>query len=196
MAKGITPDDEKKQDAYVANRLSGMPKKQAAIQAGYAPTTTIHNIERPGGAVENKLTKALADGGINEKFITDRFKQVFEEAPTMGKSGDYGAVVKALYTLTSLMGYGKRSDPAVAVQINNSTSGASENIDIKRAKELIGRFEECIGIIEAERSKRESSGLHEGDNHAGAVDATAHNGVGDVIADAQEVDSGGEPGPR
>lgn len=189
VAKGTTPEDEKRQDAYVANVMAGMPKTQAAIKAGYsAENPNIHQIERPGGPVESKLLKALDAAGLDENKMAQMFNQVFTEAPTeKGRSGDYGAVVKALYTLATLRGYGKRESPAVAVQINNAApNGPLEGIDQGTARKL-------IDLVEAELRQRESAGVHEGNSHPSPQDSQAHSGMDSAPTDAQEIDSGGQP---
>ena len=182
---------------YVDARIEGKAPREAAREAGYSDNTPIHQIERAGGPVHNLMAKALAERGIDEKFLAAEYLKGIEESKQRGaKEADYGAHAKYLLQIGYLLGYGKQG-PSVAVQINNN-DGPARKDDIERLKERMRRAEELLALFEGESGKRQSAGVLEGDPDAAGGDQVLANpeacpGVDPLGPDTPEALGGGQP---
>ena len=188
MAKGVTPDDEKRAATYVDLRTSGVGPKEAQLQAGYSASTPRVQIERPGGPVDNLMVKALEEKGITEEFLANEYAKGLELSLSPAAEGaDCQAHAKYLLQLGYLKGYG-RTGPSVAVQINNNPQAAQEH-DLGRIEDTLREVGSVLAMVREELSKRDSDGVHEqGDQLAGGdqlhADSAAHPGVGEAGGDA------------
>lgn len=170
MAGPKKDECEKMADKYVEARLAGKPRIEARTIAGYSEKTHIRQIERKDGPVANKMSEALEKRGITEEMLAQEYAEGLAQSKQPGaKNADYASHAKYLFQLGTLLGYGRKEVPAVAVQINN---GASEAPDSRRLEELAGRLEGLLGALEEEIGSRGAEELHEGD--PGAGDSKAH----------------------
>src|SRR5688572_6001957 len=115
---GATPEDVKRHEVYVAARVNGAEPRAAARKAGYSDGTDIRQIERPGGPVAGLLQKALAEKGLDEVFLAGEYEKGIKRSLEPGASEDVDCQAHAKYLLQLgyLLGHGKNSGPAVAVQ--------------------------------------------------------------------------------
>lgn len=181
--------NEKMQDKYVEAKLAGHTKAESRSIAGYAPVTQTAQIERPNGPVALKLAKALQERGIDEDFLVDKYQKGLEESPTeRGRLGDYNAYFKGLSQLGMLMGYGRRENPAVAIQLNDNRS---LQVDPGAVQGSIERLASLAKILEARLIENKVPGFHAG--NFGFKDRLASSGVDPVIDPPQEPDSGSQP---
>lgn len=156
---------------YVEARIAGRSKKESKRIAGYAPTTKIQNIERPGGPVANKMVEALEAHGITEERIAAEYAEGLEKSKQPGaREADFNSHSKYLLQLAYLKGYGKKDAPAVALQIN---TGTSREDDSGRLEGFAERLDWLLGALEKEIGRREPGGLHAGD--PGDQNSQAHS---------------------
>ena len=175
------------QTGFVENVIAGAETgKEAAIQAGFAPANA-RNVGQIAQAATRTgaLQAALEKHGIDENWLVEEYKKTIHLAEQDGaREKDLNAKSNTLKNLSFLMGHGKQSAPAVAVQINNGVTSQTPVDDHERIRILAQLFAEEIEL-------RKSSGVHPGGD--GTPDAAAHARVVESPGDAQEASGGGQP---
>ena len=175
------------QTGYVEAIVEGAPTgKAAAEQAGYSPS----QVRRPGEIADaakksGALQAALDKHGIDEDWLIDEYKRTIQMADKDGaREKDLNAKSNTLKNLSILMGHGKPTGPAVAVQINNGVTSQTPVDDHERIKILAQLLAEEIEL-------RQSSGVHPAGD--GVANASPCDGVVESPGDAQEAARGGQP---
>lgn len=170
---------------YVEARVSGQEPRTAARVAGYSDKTHISQIERPGGPVDTLMSKALTEKGITEDFIASEYLRGIELSLKPGAdSVDCQAHAKYLLQLGYLRGWGNKSAPQVAVQINNgSPAQSAEPHDLGRIEDALRETRELLAMVREELGAREAPPLpRESDPVAGGdqlhSEAGSHPGLG------------------
>lgn len=181
------PENRHMGEVYVEEVLKGTDRREAARIAGYSDNTGLRTIERVGGPVHSLLMRRLEDKGINEEFLArEYFNGIAQSQETGAKNKDLNAHAQYLKQLAFLMGYGKQN-PAVAVQINNST--APPGLDPTRAGELIRETTALLEAVKEAISDIQSGRVHAGS--PGTEDSQAHLGMADPPATPPELGGGG-----
>lgn len=194
MAPGKDEEVKKMQQIYVDERLAGVAPADAKRLAGYSERTHVNQIERPGGPVDLKLREAMDKYGLNEDFLAKEYSEGIAASKELrARDKDLNAHAQYLKQMGFLMGHGKRNEPTVAVQINNSTGG-SQIEDPRRIGDLIQQVTVLLEGIKNELGGREPATLREGDTsttNTGSLD-----GVGETPGGIPETGSGGITRPR
>lgn len=97
---------------YASLRIGGKNKTQAALMAGYSPSTARKNdLEKPGGLGSQTIRHELAKRGIDEDFIVGNLKLGIEDAVkprAQRQIRDLSAHIELIAHLTRLLGYRNR----------------------------------------------------------------------------------------
>ena len=179
-----------KQEKYVEARVAGATQDKAAEIAGYSRTTDRSQIERIGGPVHTLMVKALAEKGITEGWIAEKYRDGIEAAQQVGaKEKDLNAMSQMLKQIGYLMGYAKNG-PAVAVQINNNPQNGAAD-DAAPTREDIEYLKGLIENLAEQVSADRASGLLP--NDTGTPDPEAHIRMGESIEIKGPPCGGGQP---
>ena len=183
-------------EKYVEARIEGHNKKKSKEIAGYAEGTKTTDIERPGGPVARKMLDALKKKGIDENYLAKEYVEGIDLAKQPDAKGrDGNAHAKYLFQVAHLLGYGKKENPQVAIQVNNGKQ--SEELDedsirrsIAKTEELAEGFARLTKMVEKAIGDRNASGVSEGDSGTG--NPPSHSRVVEPIIEAEEAGGGGE----
>lgn len=185
MARPLKKKSDEAQDLYVKARIDGKTKSEAKEIAGYSQGTHARYIERPGSPIANKMQKALEARGIDEEYLAKNYEEGIAEARSaQGRVGDYNAYFKGLLQLSYLLGYGRKENPTVAIQLNDNRS---ISIDQGTIEGSLDRLQALTGILEGRTSEDQAGGIHEADS--GAKDWSASPGVAEASGAEEESDS-------
>lgn len=176
-------------EKYVEAKISGSNGAEARKISGYAPSTSVHHIEKPGGPVDTLMAQRLKEKGINEAFLADKYLEGLSIAYSPGaKDKDVNGAAQLLRQLAHLLGYGRKETPSVAVQINNGAS--SPGNEPTATRELIAEIAGLAEILKSQVGKDQQLGVHEGD--IGTSDADAYTGMAEHPGETP--DAGGRGG--
>jgi hypothetical protein len=149
LSQVLTTD---KQKAFLKNRMAGMNKRQAAIQAGYAPATA--------SLMAKRLTDKLA---CNRYFMEEAHRQGLTVEAIIGelKRG----VTEAMYPLRPDQpdNYNRRGYTDLALKLFGAYAPTKVDLDIQKKEativitpetiERLERFEQQRARLEAEKRK-------------------------------------------
>ena len=175
------------QTGFVENVIAGAETgKEAAVKAGFSPA----DARNPGDIAKaasrsGALQAALEKHGIDENWLVEEYKKTIGLAEKDGaREKDLNAKSNTLKNLSILMGHGKPTAPAVAVQINNGVASQTPVDDHERIRILAQLLAEEIEL-------RKSSGVHPSGD--GTPDSSSYARVVESSGDSQEAPGGGQP---
>lgn len=176
------------QDKFVEAKLMGASSAEAADMAGYSPNTPPGQIEK-SPRVRALIEKALLEHQMDENWLVGQYKTGMEQSLAEGaKDRDHNAHAQYLKNLGFLMGYGNKSGPSVAVQINNNP-GERESAEPCPTSELVAEVGALVKVLKDQIGSAGSGGVHA--DGAGAADSGACAGV---VEPAQEPEASGGGG--
>ena len=154
--------NEKMADTYVEARLKGSSGTDARSIAGYSPKTKVAQIERAGGPVANKMAQALEERGIDDEFLANEYYEgINMSKQDSAKKKDLGAHAQYLRQIGHLLGYGKNTNPLVAVQINNEQKNPVAD-DSRPIGAVIDKIGDLLEGLKEEISSRSDRTVHNG----------------------------------
>lgn len=184
MAQGKSDEVKQTQETYVEKRMEGVPAREAARTAGYSDATKIAQIERVGGPVHEKLQQALADKGMDDKWLVGEYADGIEACKQRdARDKDLNAHAQYLKQIGWLKGYGKQN-PLVAVQVNNQ-QGIPQTDDPARIGELIEQVTVLLESVKEVIGDKRPSEFREGS--AGTTDAEPLGDMEQTVTEPPEI---------
>lgn len=174
---------KKMQDQYLSNRLMGMGRNEAAIEAGYAKGSA-GNLTRVEHAVQQKMREKMHRAGLSDEKLIQEYLEGMELAKRPNIDGTRPLNAHAMYLKQAgfLLGYGKQFGPAVNVQVNND----SRKIEINGSQGLEGLGTEIAALLSMVRetiTSKEHEQLHDGSVASGHTQT--HIDVDSTATDSQ-----------